>query len=357
MGRPPKLSYADIKSAVPVIERADAANDNEAWAEVLGKFASAAASRGMDYVSNGIKGQMSDRQKSRIKKRCKSEADMVIATGLATDVKRTMNSTNDSSIRQLFQQLIDGILKKHPVLLKEGRRWANLDESDKPGRVEKCARQTKVVTTKKALRMKKRTKGKRVALRTRVMEAGNGKLTAAFCLCGDSTIITEAYVIKGASVPPTLLAPNDDESDFLPGVAHDFFEDKQRVRVYAAKKGSVTREILSTIVREQILPQWRKKVPSGPLVLIIDNPKCHKPDLKLLRLLEEDENGPLYLLYLPPQCTHILQPLDLAWFNALKAICDEVFANIVSVSKGENAYLDSRLRVAFRNNKQKTQRK
>ena len=158
-------------------------------------------------------------------------------------------------------------------------------------------------------------------------------------------------------MPPTLLAPNDDESDFLPGVAHDFFEDKQRVRVYAAKKGSVTREILSTIVREQILPQWRKKVPSGPLVLIVDNPKCHKPDLKLLRLLEEDENGPLYLLYLPPQCTHILQPLDLAWFNALKAICDEVFANIVSVSKGENAYLDSRLRVAFRNDKQKTQRK
>jgi hypothetical protein len=146
-------------------------------------------------------------------------------------------------------------------------------------------------------------------------------------------------------VSASILAPNDDDSDFLPGVPHDAFLNNIALKVYATPKGVTTRAVLSEIIREQVMPLMRKKVPNGPLVLLIDNPKSHRPDLKLLKALQEED---FYIIYLPPCCTHLMQPLDLQWFERLKAKIDAVLANISTVQKSTNAYLDANLEVAYK---------
>jgi hypothetical protein len=346
-GRPPKLTDADLIIANKFIEEADDDEDNFLWHEVCGKLETVAANRGTPYMSGGRPG-MCRRQLGRVCKRVKRDADAVIGVGVATDIKRTMSSAHAASIDDFYKGLANGILNENPCLLLEPARWANLDETDVPGRLEKSARRQKVVTTRKKLRRKIAIRGAKARLRHRVLKAGSGKLSGCFTLGGDGAVVCESYLIAGKTVPASILAPNDDGSDFLPGIPHDAFVDNHALKVYATAKGVMTRPVLSQIIREQIMPLMRQKIPSGPLVLLLDSPRSHKPDLKMLKALQEDD---FYLIYLPPCCTHLMQPLDLHWFERLKAKVDAVLANISTVQKSSNAYLDTNLEVAYKRQK------
>jgi hypothetical protein len=346
-GRPPKLTGADLVIANKFIQEADDDDDNFLWREVTHKLETIANQRGDPYMCDGRPG-MGRRQLGRVCNRAKREADAVIGVGVATDIKRTMSSAHTAAIATFYKELAEGILKDHPELLREPVRWANLDESDIPGRLEKSARKQKAVTTRKNLKKKSAIRGAKPRLRHRVMTAGSGKLSGCFTLGGDGAVVCESYIIAGKSVPASILAPNDDGSDFLPGVPHNAFVDNLALKVYAAAKGVTTKAVLSQIIREQVMPLMRKKVPSGPLVLLLDKPKSHRPDLKLLKALQEDD---FYIIYLPPCCTHIMQPLDLHWFERLKGIFDVVLANISTVQKSANAYLDANLEVAYKRQK------
>ena len=346
-GRPPKLTQADLHIANKFIQEADDDDDNFLWTEVVGKLETIAAGRGTPYISGGRPG-LGKRQLRRVCKRVKRDADAVIGVGVATDIKRTMSTAHVASIQKFYLGLANGILKDHPCLLSQPARWANLDETDVPGREEKSARKKKVVTTRRNLRKKSAIRGAKARLRHRVLQAGSGKLSGCFTLGGDGAVVCESYIIAGKSVSASILAPNDDDSDFLPGVPHDAFVNNLAVKVYATPKGVTTRAVLSEIIREQVMPLMRKKVPKGPLVLLIDNPKSHRPDLKLLQALQEED---FYIIYLPPCCTHLMQPLDLQWFERLKAKIDAVLANISTVQKSANASLDANLEVAYKRQK------
>jgi hypothetical protein len=347
-GRPPKLTQADLIVANKFIQEADDDDDNFQWSEVCGKLEAIAAGRGTPYISGGRPG-IGRRQLGRIRKRARDDADAVIGVGVATDIKRTMSSSHVAAIEEFYYGLADGILKDHPCLLLEPVRWADFDESDIPGREEKSAKKKKVVTTKKNLRRKSAIRGAKARLRHRVLQAGSGKLSGGFTLGGDGAVVCESYIIAGKTVSTSILAPNDDRSDFLPGIPHNAFVNNPAVKVYATAKGVMTRALLSQIIREQIIPLMRKKVPEGPLVLLMDNPKSHKPDLQLLKTLQDEHD--FYIIYLPPCCTHLMQPLDLQWFERLKAMFDAVLTNICTVQKSANAYLDANMEVAYKRQK------
>ena len=345
-GRQPNVSDQDIEVARRYVEEEDAALDNLGESEVLGQLQHMAQERGTPYKTGGQLG-MGLRSRRKLQARLKA-VDFVMSVGLPTDINRVFTTADTRSIKE-FLDSVGELLERVPLLKTQPRRWANLDESDKSGRDEKAAKKVKAVTTVKRIKVKQRRFGKRKELRTRVLAAGNGKMSMVMCLGADSNIVTTSYLIAGKSEPKDLLAASADGSDFLPGIGAEYFEDTVRVRVYATAKGSMTKEVLATIIEEQILPAWRRRIPTGPLALILDAPRSHRPTKRLLQKIIDEKD--LYLIFLPHNTSHVLQPCDLDFFKEVKQRSDKVYRNVLTCTRFANAYLDSELEVKYKQRK------
>jgi hypothetical protein len=345
-GRPSNVSDADIEVAREYVESTDVARDNLGEKEVLAQLMDMAVQKLRPYKSNGQLA-MSKRSERKLKQRMKT-VEFVVAVALPTDIKRVFTTADKSTIERWLDDIGD-LIKRVPILGKQAARWANVDESDKSGRDEKSAKKVRAFTTRKRIRLKQRQFGKRVPLRTRVLAPGHGKASLVACISADANIICSSYLIAAKEVPSALLAPNSDGSDFLPGIGASYFEDTARVRVYATPKGSMTREILATIIVEQILPCWRKRIPNGPLVLLMDAPKAHRPTKRALEAIIKDQQ--LYLIFFPHNTSHVLQPCDLDLFLFINKKTDEVYRNVVTCSRFTNAYLDQELNVKYKKQK------
>ena len=341
-GRRQNVTDHDIEVARRYVEEDDAAMDNLGEEEVLRQLEHMAQESGLPYKTDGQLG-MSKRSKLKLQKRLKS-LDFVMSVGLPTDINRVFTTADTQSITEFLDD-IGELIRNVPLLKSQPRRWANLDESDKSGRDEKAAKRVRAATTKKRIRIRQRRFGKRRELRTRVLAAGKGKMSLVTCMAADANIICTSYLIAGKNVPADLLAPNADGSDFLPGIGADYFEDTERVRVYATAKGSMTKDVLATIIEEQILPAWRKRIPSGPLALLLDAPKSHRPTKKLLQKIIDEQD--VYLIFFPHNTSHILQPCDLEFFKEVKTRSDQVYRNVLTCTRFTNAYLDTELNVRY----------
>jgi hypothetical protein len=346
-GRAPNVSDADIEVAREYVEMNDAALDNLGEKEVLAQLVDMAVQKLQPYKTRGQVG-ISKRSKNKLQARLKA-LDFVMSVGLPTDIKRVFTTADKRSIEKWLDHSIGDLIKRVPILGKQPARWANLDESDKSGRDEKSAKKVKAVTTRRRIKFKQRRFGKLPALRTRVLAAGYGKASLVACIGADANIICSSYLIAGKDVPKNLLAANSDGSDFLPGISASYFEDTARVRVHATPKGSMTREVLATIITEQILPCWRRRIPHGPLALLMDAPKAHRPTKRVLETIINDQN--LYVIFFPHNTTHVLQPCDLDLFLQVNQKTDEVYRNIATCSRFSHAYLDQELNVRFKKQK------
>ncbi len=341
-GRTRNVSDADIEVAREIVEMNDAALDNVGENEVLGHLENMAQQKERPYTTNGQLG-MSLRSRRKLKERLKT-LDFVMSVGLPTDIARVF-ATADKRVVEVWLDGIGDLIRRIPILGKQPARWANVDESDKSGRDEKSAKKVKAVTTLRRIKKKQRRFGKRRELRTRVLAAGKGKASLVACIGADAVIISSSYLIAGKEVPNALLAPHEDGSDFLPGIGADYFKDTMRVRVYATAKGSMTREVLAEIISEQILPSWRKRIPQGPLVLLLDAPKAHRPNAKFLQTIIDDSE--LYIIFFPHCTSHVLQPCDLEFFLQINKKTDEVYRNLLTCSRFANAYLDQELNIKY----------
>lgn len=289
-----------------------------------------------------------DRSERKLKRRLKT-LDFVMSVGQPTDIKRVMTTASKRDIERWLDGIGD-LLKRVPSLAKQAAAWANVDESDKSGRDEKSAKRVRAVTTRRQIRRKTRIFGKKKALRSRVLAPGKGKASLVSCICADGGIICSSYLIAAAEVPKNLLAPNPDGSDFLPGIGANYFDDTARCRVYATAKGSMTKDVLATVIIEQILPCWRRRVPNGPLALLLDAPKAHRPTKLMLEAIAKEKN--LYVIFFPHNTTHVLQPCDQDFFLEINKRVDAVYRNLLTCSKYTNAFLDQELNVKYKQQKQ-----
>lgn len=85
-------------------------------------------------------------------------------------------------------------------------------------------------------------------------------------------------------------------------------------RFTATENGWTTNETALEWLKKVFIPSTMPAVPGDPRLLILDGHGSHETTLFMKLCFENN----IYLLFLPPHTSHVLQPLDLSIFSSLK---------------------------------------
>ena len=157
-------------------------------------------------------------------------------------------------------------------------------------------------------------------------------------------ILAEKMNPKWLAPPPQALKGNH---EFLPRMGLDYFT-KGDVFVYCTESGVMTTEIFERMLKEAIVPCWRKFVPNCPLCLHMDAPESHTMSKTLAQFLKESE---VICNFFPHKTSTALQPLDL-WFNMKwRGKFREYVDALIAVGQNVHCFLDDKMQAKFMRNK------
>jgi len=120
------------------------------------------------------------------------------------------------------------------------------------------------------------------------------------CIAANGVALDPLVIFKGKSVQQQWFP---DEISFL-----------QDWHFWASEKGWTNDSIALKWLLEVFIPQTRPSTPQGKRLLIIDGHGSHETDDFLYNCFKHD----IYLIFLPPHASHVLQPLDVAVFSSIK---------------------------------------
>lgn len=136
--------------------------------------------------------------------------------------------------------------------------------------------------------------------------------TIAECISATGRALTPLVIFKGLSVQNQWFPS---EVDFLADWAFE-----------ASEKGWTSDAIALKWLQEIFIPQTKPKKPSKRL-LIVDGHGSHCTDDFLYECYKND----IYLLFLPPHTSHVLQPLDISIFSPIKAYYRQALAKYLDL--------------------------
>lgn len=131
--------------------------------------------------------------------------------------------------------------------------------------------------------------------------------TIAVCISAAGRALSPLVIFKGLKVQNQWFP---DEVDFLAGWAFE-----------ASEKGWTSDAIALKWLQEIFIPQTKPKTPQRRL-LIVDGHGSHTTD----EFLYECHQNDIYLLFLPPHTSHVLQPLDISVFSPIKTYYRQALA-------------------------------
>ncbi|XP_031342963.1 tigger transposable element-derived protein 1-like [Photinus pyralis] len=211
--------------------------------------------------------------------------------GISLARSRNMNKTNVLKYFDLLQDiLVDNGLVNKPSNIY------NMDESglqlnNKPGYVV-AAKGSKSVTN--------------------VTSGEKGETISVIACCnGEGTFLPPACVFKGKNEKPEY------RDNMPPGST-----------IYMSVKSAyVTTDIFFLWLKDHFLP----RKPDGPVLLILDGHSSHCSSVETLEFAETHD---IILLCLPSHTTHYLQPLDRAFFKALKTYYSNACNSYMKMNPG-----------------------
>ncbi|OAQ58123.1 transposase [Pochonia chlamydosporia 170] len=121
------------------------------------------------------------------------------------------------------------------------------------------------------------------------------------CISADGRVISPLVIFKGECV----------QQQWFP----DKFDKYRNWHFTASPNGWTTDKIGLHWLREVFIPETTPSKPSEPRLLILDGHGSHVADDFMLECFKNN----IYLLFLPEHSSHVLQPLDVGVFSAVKA--------------------------------------
>ena len=114
---------------------------------------------------------------------------------------------------------------------------------------------------------------------------------------------------SGKVLPPFILFPG---KTINPSYAVDLTAE---ATCFPTEKGWMNKEAFLRWIKEVFIPYWPKASDRGYILLLLDGHTLHI-NYETSKLCLENK---IHLFRLPPNCTHLLQPLDRGFFGPLKA--------------------------------------
>jgi hypothetical protein len=132
------------------------------------------------------------------------------------------------------------------------------------------------------------------------------------CISATGRVLTPLVIFKGLSVQHQWFPT---ELDFLADWAFE-----------ASERGWTSDSIAVKWLQEIFIPQTKPKKP-GKRLLVVDGHGSHCTD----DFLYECYRNNIYLLFLPPHTSHVLQPLDISIFSPVKTYYRQALANFLDL--------------------------
>eukprot|EP00051_Salpingoeca_urceolata_P024982 m.444323 g.444323 ORF g.444323 m.444323 type:complete len:259 (-) comp20296_c11_seq14:480-1256(-) len=145
-------------------------------------------------------------------------------------------------------------------------------------------------------------------------------MTLCAAQSADHNMLPFGYIVEGKIEQESWFAP-----PYPPGVPA--WRNFQNVPVMCTPKGFTTSEVHPKMVMEVCIKPLRNVFPSGPLLIITDNPTTHSSS-DIERVCQDND---CILLTLPSNTSHVLQPLDVHGFNIFKNTFFALIENIHTV--------------------------
>jgi len=123
------------------------------------------------------------------------------------------------------------------------------------------------------------------------------------------TTMLECISQDGRVLPPGVIFKGQD-------LQKQWFKDQFDKDWYVAvsSNGWTSNDLAVGWLEEVFIPRTEPEDPSEPRLLICDSHGSHTTDDFMIRCYRSN----IYLLFLPPHCSHVLQPLDIGCFSSVK---------------------------------------
>ena len=220
---------------------------------------------------------------------------------------------------------LGSVFEEHPILLKEPRRIANMDEKPLSAASEKIGNGKEKVVYDKSVDFVP-------SMVTQSLTSDVPHVTFVPTVLGDGTKLKNAYVLKvgaeGSEFQARWLKP-----PFLPGFDAAWFA---ALFFAVTLSGYMTLELFKLLMMSFIIPQWRILIPDGPLLLILDFPDFHHLCKELTMFLLTQG---VMLWTLPHESSTLTQSLDVVAFGLLQKMLNHYYQLLAGISGDSYAYL------------------
>lgn len=214
---------------------------------------------------------------------------------------------------------------RHPILLQEPQRICALDESPLHQQTQKIPASEKVAYDPKLQKNR--------PLRRSVIGDGTSHVTLISAITADGGILPNGYVNKGK-----FLQMGDVSLPHPPSVTE---KELDRLYSYRTASGFTTKVSFAIYIKEHVVVNLRVGSPTGPLLLLFDNPSVHD-------LFNEEgwgtwlHDNDIIIRQFPANTSTYLDPCDLTLFGALKKAMASLIDLTSSVHVRKDLFLDAK---------------